>query len=83
PSQSGAAPGDIRFKDLNGDGAITSADQAKIGDPFADFTMGLNLTLSYKNIDFSAFTYASYGNDMYRAYERNANYTNKFRNVLG
>lgn len=83
PTQAGAAPGDIRYKDLNGDGAITSANQTKIGDPFADFTMGLNLTLSYKNIDFSAFTYASYGNDMYRAYERNANYTNKFRNILG
>ncbi|MFT3982013.1 MAG: TonB-dependent receptor [Ferruginibacter sp.] len=83
PSQTGAAPGDIRFKDLDGDGVITSADQKKIGDPFPDFTMGWNLNLSYKNIDLSAFTYASAGNDMYRAYERNANYTNKFRSILG
>ena len=38
--------------------------------------------MSYKNFDFNAFTYASIGNDIYRAYERNANYTNKFRGVL-
>ncbi len=83
PTQPNAVPGDIRYKDINGDGAITSADQTKIGDPFADFTVGWNLTMSFKNIDFSAFTYASYGNDMYRAYERNGPYTNKFRRVLG
>lgn len=82
PAQSGAAPGDIRFKDLNGDGVINSDDQAKIGDPFPDFTMGWNLNVSYKGLDLGVFTYASVGNDLYRAYERNANYTNKFRNVL-
>ena len=44
--------------------------------------MGWNLNLEYKNFDFTAFTYASVGNDLYRAYERNANYTNKFQDVL-
>jgi TonB-dependent starch-binding outer membrane protein SusC len=81
-SQSGAQPGDIRFVDMNGDGTITSADQTKIGDPFPTFTMGWNLGLEYKNFDFNAFTYASVGNDIYRAYERNANYSNKYRSVL-
>ncbi len=80
--QTGAQPGDIRFVDVNGDGRISSADQTKIGDPFPDFTMGWNLNLEYKNFDFSAFTYASVGNDIYRAYERNANYSNKYRAVL-
>ena len=83
PTQNGANPGDIRFADINGDGQITTADQTKIGDPFPDFTMGWNLGLSYKSIDLSVFTYASIGNDIYRAYERNANYTNKFRSILG
>jgi len=81
-TQSGAQTGDIRFVDMNGDGAITAADQTKIGDPFPDFTMGWNLNLEYKNFDFNAFTYASVGNDIYRAYERNANYSNKYRAVL-
>lgn len=80
--QPGAVPGDIRFVDMNKDNVINAEDQVKIGDPFPDFTMGWNLNLEYKNFDFNAFTYASVGNDIYRAYERNANYTNKFRGVL-
>ena len=81
-TQTGAQPGDIRFVDVNGDGKITAADQTKIGDPFPDFTMGWGLNLTYKNIDFNAFTYASVGNDVYSAYERNANFSNKYRGVL-
>jgi len=80
--QTGAQPGDIRFVDLNKDGIITAADKTKIGDPFPDFTIGWNLALEYKNFDFNAFTYASVGNDVYSAYERNANYSNKYRGVL-
>ncbi len=81
-TQPGAVPGDIRFVDVNGDGVITAADQTKIGDPFPTFTMGWNLNLEFKNFDFNAFTYASVGNDIYSAYERNANYSNKYRGVL-
>lgn len=81
-TQTGAQPGDIRFVDQNKDNVINDLDKVKIGDPFPDFTMGWNLNLEYKNIDFSAFTYASIGNDVYRAYERNANYTNKDRMIL-
>ena len=44
--------------------------------------MGWNLNLEYKNFDLSVYTYASSGNDVYRALERNGNYTNKFRSVL-
>jgi hypothetical protein len=45
--------------------------------------MGWNLGLEYKNFDFNMFTYASIGNDVYKAFERNANYSNKSREVLG
>ncbi|MDN3584812.1 SusC/RagA family TonB-linked outer membrane protein [Mucilaginibacter flavus] len=82
PTQPGAQPGDIKYVDVNKDGKIDANDQTKIGDPFPKFTMGWNLSISYKSFDFSAFTYASIGNDIYRAYERNGNYTNKFRSVL-
>lgn len=81
-SQPGAVPGDIRFVDMNKDGVINALDQTQIGDPFPDFTLGWNLSFEYKNFDFTAFTYASIGNDVYRAYERNANFTNKDRSVL-
>ncbi|MEZ0485131.1 SusC/RagA family TonB-linked outer membrane protein [Fibrella aquatica] len=83
PTQTGAVPGDIRFVDVNGDGLISDLDKTAIGDPFPDFTMGWNLGLTLKSFDFNMFTYASVGNDIYRAYERNAIYSNKFRSVLG
>lgn len=81
-TQTGAQPGDIRFADVNNDGLINADDQTVIGNPFPDFTMGWNINLSYKNFDLAAFTYASVGNDIYRAYERNANFSNKSRDVL-
>ncbi|SEW32762.1 SusC/RagA family TonB-linked outer membrane protein [Chitinophaga arvensicola] len=82
PKQSGAQPGDIRFVDVNGDGVINDKDKTNIGNPFPKFTLGWNLSLNYKNFDLNVFTYASIGNDIYRAYERNATYTNKFRDIL-
>ncbi|MGO4290308.1 SusC/RagA family TonB-linked outer membrane protein [Chitinophaga sp. RAB17] len=82
PLQNGARPGDIRFVDTNGDGVINDKDKTDIGNPFPKFTLGWNLGLNYKNFDFTVFAYASVGNDIYRAYERNANYTNKFRDIL-
>jgi TonB-linked SusC/RagA family outer membrane protein len=83
PTQTGAQPGDIKYVDVNGDKIISALDKTKIGDPFPTFTLGWNLTMEYNGVDLNVFTYASVGNDIYRAYERNANYSNKFRSVLG
>ena len=82
PTQANAVPGDIRFADINGDGLISDLDRTKIGDPFPTFTMGWSLNLTYKAFDFNTFIYASVGNDIYRAYERNLAMTNKYRGVL-
>lgn len=82
-SQPGAQAGDIRFVDINGDGKIDGDDRTDIGNPFPDFTIGWNLSLEYKGFDFNSFVYASVGNEVYRAYERNLAMTNKFRSVLG
>ncbi|MFV8324788.1 SusC/RagA family TonB-linked outer membrane protein [Flavobacterium sp. ZS1P14] len=59
-----AKEGDIRFVDVNGDGVLDSSDRTKIGSPWADFTMGLNLNCSYKRFDFLANLYSSIGNDL-------------------
>lgn len=83
PTQSGAVPGDIKFIDVNGDGVISDLDRTKIGDPFPKFTMGWSVNVEYRGFDLNVFTYASVGNDIYRAYERNAQYSNKFRSILG
>lgn len=82
PAQAGAVPGDIRFADIDGNRIINADDKTKIGDPFPDFTIGWNLNITYGNIDLTAFTYASVGNDVYSAWERNGNFTNKYRGVL-
>lgn len=76
-TQVNAAPGDLRFVDQNGDGVINSDDRTYIGDPFADVTMGLNLSMNYKNFDFNMYAFASIGNEIVRNYERNQPLTNR------
>ncbi|TBW27107.1 TonB-dependent receptor [Gramella sp. KN1008] len=76
-NQPDANPGDLRFVDQNGDGEINSLDRVDIGDPIPDFTMGLNLGVNYKNFDFSAYAFASLGNDIVRSYDRNGLRTNR------
>jgi TonB-linked SusC/RagA family outer membrane protein len=65
PQQSGAAPGEFKYADVNGSGAITDSDRTWIGNPNPKFTYGLNLSLTWKHFDFSAFFYGSYGNDIF------------------
>lgn len=77
-----AQPGDIRYKDLNGDGVITPDDRTNVGDPIPDATMGINIQLDYKGIDFVAYGFASLGNDMMRNYERNLTDVNRLNYVL-
>lgn len=63
--QSNAQPGDIRFKDLNHDGVLDENDKTWIGNPYPDLMLGLNLGFTYKNIDFTANFYGTFGNDIY------------------
>ncbi|MBC6698359.1 SusC/RagA family TonB-linked outer membrane protein [Hymenobacter puniceus] len=64
--ETGTAPGDIRFKDLNGDGVITAAgDRTFIGNPNPDFTYGITNTLTFKGLDLSFFIQGVQGNDVY------------------
>lgn len=63
--QDGAAPGRIKFRDVNGDGRVTSADQTIIGSPHPDFTGGLDLGLRWRNWDVSATLFGTFGNDIF------------------
>lgn len=62
--QPNAVAGDFRFADTNGDGVLDANDRVKLGSPWADYTMGLNLTAEYKNFDLLVNLYASIGNDL-------------------
>jgi TonB-linked SusC/RagA family outer membrane protein len=45
------APGGLRFVDMNGDNIIDMNDRTTIGDPFPDFTWGINNSFKYKGFD--------------------------------
>ncbi len=66
-TQPGAAPGDIRFKDLNDDGVINADDRTNIGNPFPKISYGLNLNADYKNLDFNMFFNGVSGNKIFNA----------------
>jgi len=72
------APGDIRFKDINGrdasgkltgqpDGIINDDDRTYIGSPWPEYEGGLTNTLNFRGIDLSVFTQFSQGNNIYNA----------------
>jgi TonB dependent receptor. len=65
----GTAPGDIRFRDLNGDGIINEDDQTFLGSPIPKFTYGFNLSAKYKEFDFAAFFNGVAGNKVLSAYQ--------------
>jgi len=65
PTQSGAAPGTFIYQDVNKDGQIDANDRTWIGNPNPKLTYGLNLAARWKNFDFGAFFYGSYGNDIF------------------
>jgi len=55
-------PGDLYFKDNNGDGLITDGDKEIIGSPYPKFTYGFSLSAGYKFVSLSASFNGSQGN---------------------
>jgi TonB-linked SusC/RagA family outer membrane protein len=56
--------GDLKFKDLDGNGIINSVDQKIIGNANPKFFGGLTNTMTYKGFDLMFFLQYSYGNDL-------------------
>ncbi len=54
--------GDIKYKDVNGDGIIDEKDKTNIGSPLPKWTFGWNNTLRYKNFDLNLFINGNVGN---------------------
>lgn len=87
PVQNSAAPGDIRFANLDAsDNLINPNDRTIIGNPNPDFIAGLTNTLNYKGVELSIFFQGSFGNDIYNenlvTIEGMANAFNQTRRVL-
>jgi TonB-linked SusC/RagA family outer membrane protein len=59
------APGDIRFRDLNGDGRITPDDRTYLGSFLPDLLYGVNFSGNYRNFDLTVFLQGTQGNKIY------------------
>ena len=57
--------GEIKYRDLNGDGQITEDDRTVIGDTNPDFTYGITNDFSYKDFSLSFMMQGSQGNDIF------------------
>ena len=68
PEWSKAEVGTPKFKDLTGDGKITPEDRTYIANAMPTSTLGLNLSMKYKNIDFSMFWQGDFGKDLFWGY---------------
>ena len=64
-------PGDLKYKDINGDKLITTADRTIIGNPTPDFTYGGSIGVNYKGIDLGIDVGGVYGNEIYRSWGSN------------
>jgi|TARA_B110000902_G_scaffold74040_1_gene87482 TonB-linked SusC/RagA family outer membrane protein len=66
-TQTGAVPGDVRFKDLDNNGVIDDQDREIIGSPHPEMTYGINANLGYKGFDLNLFFLGAAGVDIYNA----------------
>ena len=79
--------GDIKYKDLNGDGVIDENDRTNLGSPMPKFTYGWTNTFRYKNFDLSIFINGSYGNKVFnylkmKLTHMNSTWTNQLVDVM-
>lgn len=63
--QPNARPGDLKFKDINGDGVINAQDRTAIGSPHPKAIIGFNTNLYYRGFDLAMFFNGSFGHEIY------------------
>lgn len=61
----GIRPGDVMYKDVNGDGVIDDKDRTFVGSPIPKFTYGFTGNVAYKNFDLTVFFQGVHGNKIY------------------
>lgn len=66
PQATTAKPGDIRYKDVSGDGKFDDKDRTFIGSPTPDFIYGGSLGLTYKNFELGIDLQGVVGNEIYK-----------------
>jgi TonB-linked SusC/RagA family outer membrane protein len=64
-NENGKQPGDMKFKDLNGDGQINADDRTFIGSSIPEITYGFSFNAEYKRFDMSFLFQGVSGVDRY------------------
>ncbi len=65
--QPNAKAGDIKFRDINGDGIINNSDRVVLGNPFPKTTFSFNTNFNYKRFDLNIFLQGVAGNSVFNA----------------
>ncbi|MGN6510667.1 MAG: TonB-dependent receptor, partial [Chitinophaga sp.] len=60
-------PGDIKYKDMNGDGVVNTEDRTVIGNPNPDYTGGFTNNFSWKGFDLNVFFQFTTGQEIFNA----------------
>jgi TonB-linked SusC/RagA family outer membrane protein len=79
PHQPNAHVGDLKFKDVDGNGTLDDKDRQNVGVPYPKLMLGINTNVEWKGFDLSMFWYSALGHQIYMANRRNdliySNYT--------
>lgn len=67
----GVRAGDVKWKDVDGNGIINDNDRVVTGSSNPDFSGGWNNSFMYKNFQLDVFFTYMYGNDVYAAWKAN------------
>ena len=82
--QSNVQPGDVKYIDINHDGAINANDKVDLGNGLPKYTFGLNFSLGYKGFDLSANFTGAAGFQIAQSYRdpssSQANYSRRILN---
>lgn len=84
PTVNGITPkaGDVKYKDVDGNGRIDSKDRVVLGSIQPKLTYGFSTNLQWRGLDFSATFAGSYGNKLYNALGRRLEQTGDSYNTL-
>lgn len=77
--------GDVKYRDINGDGKIDFQDETYIGNPWPRFFGGLTNTFTFRGFELNVLLTGTFGNDIYNMLAMVNSKTNRFytsRNLM-
>nr|WP_315166315.1 TonB-dependent receptor [uncultured Flavobacterium sp.] len=74
------ATGTLLYKDINGDGKVTTDDRTNIGNPNPKYTFGFSNDFSYKGFSLDALITGSQGGDIFNASRMDLTLMNNYNN---